>query len=1029
MMIDRILKTGLLLLLLALSAETHAQFFSDINHPELEWFEIETEHFLITHHDGAEAFARRVAVIAEEVYEPVTQLYEFEPEDKPRILVRDIDDANRSAYYPGTNTIDFWATGLTHDFELRGAKTDWVRNIFTHEFTHLISTQLARKASSRIQGVYLQTFFYQEENRREDVSVTGIPNVIGSVLLPSEILPPWFTEGTAQYMAQGAQHDTWDSHRDMILRQAILNDRLLTYEQMSVFGAKSGLGFEQVYDHGYALTLYIVNRFGENTLGRLYKAMSRKWRYDFDGATREGLGIPGRELYADWKASLQERYAVQMKPVVADSAVGELRHDDGYMNLHPKWAPDGKSLAFLSNAGGDYGRTNLLTLADDDTTAKFVAAGARTAIDWSPDGSHLVFSRRSQRDDRGSVFWDLYTADPSDSSGVGLWRTARGLIGFDGGLRPGRTRLTKGARGIHPSYSPDGNRIAFIQNGGGHNHLALLDVASGQIRRLAEFDNGAQLHTPTWSPDGSHIAFSLFSPTGDRSIALIPSSGGPHELLVRSDATDRDPCWTLDGNLVFASDQDGIFNLYHLTLETAAIHRITRVPGGALHPDTHPSDESIAFSHYGEEGFEIRIIHKKGLWQPVEPGVFEVNVRADPVAAENTSSAPLSKPYETDLIGLLVSPRVAIDVGKLKLGFYAFSTEALGKQSLFVQGLISHDRDLELFATYEYKGWKPTFYFTGFRVTHHVEEDIVDRDRDGRVFNRTFALSGLILGFRRPFRNGGVLDTHIEYDRFGNSVDQSRFNGQNRGVIGATFLNGINAAVSYSYNNIAPGIHSAVSPSSGRDVNFRYDRNFTFFFKGFEPNTTIVIEQFQNFFYDQLVVDWSEYLGGPGESSIGIRAYGGWMGDVVNDDEADGYFDFRLGGLPFMKGYTFFSMEGRKAALIRGAWRFPLWQNVDRQTGPIHSSHLFGSIYGGMGRAWDGTPSDDLLLRGWKKDVGIQFRYEGTTFYEYPLAVSLDVAYGLDDVPLKKVTDPVKRGGLQLYFTLLFGFLQNVGLN
>ena len=184
-MIDRILKTGLLLLLLALSAETHAQFFSDINHPELEWFEIETEHFLITHHDGAEAFARRVAVIAEEVYEPVTQLYEFEPEDKPRILVRDIDDANRSAYYPGTNTIDFWATGLTHDFELRGAKTDWVRNVFTHEFTHLISTQLARKASSRIQGVYLQTFFYQEENRREDVSVTGYP----TSLAPSSSLP------------------------------------------------------------------------------------------------------------------------------------------------------------------------------------------------------------------------------------------------------------------------------------------------------------------------------------------------------------------------------------------------------------------------------------------------------------------------------------------------------------------------------------------------------------------------------------------------------------------------------------------------------------------------------------------------------------------------------------------------------------------------------------------------------------------------------------------------------------------------
>ena len=73
-MIKSFLKTGVLLLLLVPCAVTHAQFFSNINHPELEWFEIETEHFLITHHNGAEAFARRVAVIAEEVYEEAARL-------------------------------------------------------------------------------------------------------------------------------------------------------------------------------------------------------------------------------------------------------------------------------------------------------------------------------------------------------------------------------------------------------------------------------------------------------------------------------------------------------------------------------------------------------------------------------------------------------------------------------------------------------------------------------------------------------------------------------------------------------------------------------------------------------------------------------------------------------------------------------------------------------------------------------------------------------------------------------------------
>ena len=176
---------GLLTLVIGLSeAPLSAQFFSDTNHPELEWFDIATEHFTVTYHTGLETVAQRVATIAEEIYAPITDLYQFRPKSKPRILCRDIDDTNRSAFYPTTNTIDFWATGITHDFDLRGAKTNWVRNILTHEFTHLVNTQTARKMPGRMQGLYLQTFLYQAENRREDVA-TGFPNAIASIIYPS----------------------------------------------------------------------------------------------------------------------------------------------------------------------------------------------------------------------------------------------------------------------------------------------------------------------------------------------------------------------------------------------------------------------------------------------------------------------------------------------------------------------------------------------------------------------------------------------------------------------------------------------------------------------------------------------------------------------------------------------------------------------------------------------------------------------------------------------------------------------------
>ena len=128
-----------------------------------------------------------------------------------------------------------------------------------------------------------------------------------------------------------------------------------------------------------------------------------------------------------------------------------------------------------------------------------------------------------------------------------------------------------------------------------------------------------------------------------------------------------------------------------------------------------------------------------------------------------------------------------------------------------------------------------------------------------------------------------------------------------------------------------------------------------------------------------------------------------------------------------MKGYTFYSLEGRKAAMFRAAYRFPLWTRIDRQTGPIYSDQLYGAVYAGVGRAWDGDVDDQLLDRGWKRDVGAQIRYDGTSFYIFPTRISFDIAYGLDSLPRVNPGDPLEKSGLRFYFTLLFGYLQSVG--
>src|SRR5512138_3561172 len=62
------------------------------------------------------------------------------------------------------------------------------------------------------------------------------------------------------------------------------------------------------------------------------------------------------------------------------------------------------------------------------------------------------------------------------------------------------TRLTYGKwNDITPSISPDGTRIAFASNRGGHWDLYTLELASGQISQLT--DTPEYDAAPAWSPD------------------------------------------------------------------------------------------------------------------------------------------------------------------------------------------------------------------------------------------------------------------------------------------------------------------------------------------------------------------------------------------------------------------------------------------------------------------------------------------------------------------------------------------------
>ena len=114
-----------------------------------------------------------------------------------------------------------------------------------------------------------------------------------------------------------------------------------------------------------------------------------------------------------------------------------------------------------------------------------------------------------------------------------------------------------------PQYSPDGKKLAFIQD---RNKLMVMDIKSKKVKQLTDGstykyrDGGFDYK---WSPDSRWIALEVddnnHSPYTD--IAIINVETGELTHLTRSGYTDSDPQWAMGGNaIVFMTEKYGMRN-------------------------------------------------------------------------------------------------------------------------------------------------------------------------------------------------------------------------------------------------------------------------------------------------------------------------------------------------------------------------------------------------------------------------------------------------------------------------------------
>lgn len=584
------------------------------NNSDIRWKAASTDHFNFIYPAEYSSHAAKVSAYAEAVYDSVVTRYHRDLPGRVSATLNNALYSNGNAI-PSENSINLWLTNW--DFKIRSSH-GWLSDVVTHEFSHLVSIENASKFKPSIYGLQISYTDYYNERTTQDFAS----------MIPFTLQPLWFAEGTAQYESSRMGFDAWDTHRDMLLRVAALNDSLLTLPYMHDFSDNSLFAELGPYTQGFSLVRYISATYGEDAMPKIWHEMSKYNRLTLDGAIKKVLGISEQELYDNWKKAITEQYKAQ-RDSLGTLVEGTKMTEGSFWQDFPVVA--GKNLYGVSNFGGLWfdGGLFKMPLEPKDTSKKDevvdgVEIGEITVENETADstieigdyakhafklkkpwldkgidvhedsvqGPMLAYVSYQNRDKDGHAHFDIAVSDTNKNS----------------------VSVTYLADAVYPAIDAQGTTVIFAMREPYSTRFKLAKVPYPKnIKDYTSEDpvdlfvpdskfNYYNIYSPKFSPDGSHIAFSFFDDK-TRGIAVIDSDGKNFKIVSTEGFDERDVNWIDDDKIVFASNRNGIFNLFEKTLSTGAERPLTNVVGGAFTPAL--AGDTLYFTEYDKDGFSL----------------------------------------------------------------------------------------------------------------------------------------------------------------------------------------------------------------------------------------------------------------------------------------------------------------------------------------------------------------------------------------------------------------------------------------
>jgi TolB protein len=252
-------------------------------------------------------------------------------------------------------------------------------------------------------------------------------------------------------------------------------------------------------------------------------------------------------------------------------------------------------IAFSSTKSGhqevyimDYDGHNVRTVTANGGLNKFP--------EWSSDNTKLAFVTKLQNTN-GWQLWvqDLaggravlptpstYASSPSFSpDGNRIAYSSRSQSGVDSDVYvssldgSGRRNLTRNpAIDTSATWSPTGQQIAFISDRSATPQLWVMDSDGTNVQRLVT--EGGHCDSPTWSPDGRFIAYSWQAPRQwKHDVYIVEVATGKILQLTSGRGSAEQPSWSPDGrHVTFQSTRSGTKQIFIMNADGKNLKQLT----------------------------------------------------------------------------------------------------------------------------------------------------------------------------------------------------------------------------------------------------------------------------------------------------------------------------------------------------------------------------------------------------------------------------------------------------------------------